>query len=60
MRLSRNIALTENVRLELIGEVFNLFNRVNIIDVNNNFTVAGTPTAAADPRQFQFGVKIGF
>jgi hypothetical protein len=48
------------VTLELIGEVFNLFNRVNIIDVNNNFTVAGVPTAAGDPRQFQFGVKIGF
>ena len=60
VRLSRKINLTENVRLELIGEVFNLFNRVNIIDVNNNFTVAGTPTAAADPRQFQFGMKIGF
>ncbi len=60
MRLSRNVALTEHVKLELIGEVFNLFNRVNIIDVNNNFTVAGVPTAAADPRQFQFGMKISF
>jgi hypothetical protein len=59
-RLTRRIALNENVNLELIGEVFNLFNRVNIIDVNNNFTVAGVPTAAADPRQFQFGVKINF
>ena len=60
MRLSRRIALTENVRLELIAEAFNLFNRVNIIDVNNNFKVAGIPTAAADPRQFQFGMKISF
>ena len=34
--------------------------RVNIIDVNNNFSVAGTPTAAADPRQFQFGMKVSF
>lgn len=60
MRLSRRVALNETVTLELIGEVFNLFNRVNIIDVNNNFTVAGVPTAAGDPRQFQFGVKVGF
>lgn len=59
-RLTRRIALTDRVTLELIGECFNLFNRVNIIDVNNNFTVAGTPTAAADPRQFQFGAKIAF
>jgi hypothetical protein len=60
VRLTRKIDLTEEVRLELIGEVFNLFNRVNINDVNNNFTVAGTPTAAADPRQFQFGARISF
>lgn len=60
LRLTRRVALTDTVRLELIGEVFNLFNRVNIIDVNNNFRVAGTPTAAADPRQFQFGMKVSF
>lgn len=59
-RLTRRIELNEVLRLELIGEVFNLFNRVNIIDVNNNFTAAGVPTAAADPRQFQFGVKLSF
>jgi hypothetical protein len=60
LRVTRKIDLTEQVRLELIGEVFNLFNRVNISDVNNNFTEAGTPTAASDPRQFQFGAKISF
>ncbi len=59
-RLTRRISLNDRITLELIGECFNLFNRVNIIDVNNNFTVAGTPTAAADPRQFQFGAKIAF
>lgn len=60
VRLSRRVTVSENVRLELIAEVFNLFNRVNIIDVNNNFKVAGVPTAAADPRQFQFGMKVSF
>ncbi|MGB5039232.1 MAG: TonB-dependent receptor [Blastocatellia bacterium] len=59
-RLTRRIELNDRITLELIGECFNLFNRVNIIDVNNNYTVAGTPTAAADPRQFQFGAKIAF
>jgi len=28
--------------------------------VNNNFKAAGIPTAAADPRQFQFGAKLSF
>jgi len=60
LRLTRKIALTENVTLDLIGECFNVFNRVNIIDVNNNYTAAGVPTAAADPRQFQFGVRLAF
>lgn len=60
VRVTRRITLTEVLRLELIGEVFNLFNRTNISDVNNNFKVAGVPTAASDPRQFQFGIKLSF
>ncbi len=34
--------------------------RCAAVDVNNGFTVAGVPTAAADPRQFQFGLKVNF
>jgi hypothetical protein len=60
VRLARKVSINENVTLDLIGECFNVFNRVNIIDVNNNYTAAGVPTAAADPRQFQFGVRISF
>ncbi|MBK7995754.1 MAG: TonB-dependent receptor [Blastocatellia bacterium] len=68
MRLSRSISLGENLKLELISEVFNLFNRVNVSTVNNNFRVVtfdegrfkSPPTALFDPRQFQFSLKIKF
>ena len=52
-RLTRNIGITEKVKLELIAEGFNIFNRANINSVNNTqFSrsikaaicgVAGTP-----------------
>jgi hypothetical protein len=68
MRLSRSISLGEGLKLELISEVFNLFNRVNVSTVNNNFRVVtfeegrfkSPPTALFDPRQFQFSLKIKF
>ncbi|MBI4852636.1 MAG: TonB-dependent receptor [Acidobacteria bacterium] len=68
LRLSRTLSLTENVKLEMISEVFNLFNRVNVSTVNNNFRVVtfeegrfkSPPTALFDPRQFQFSLKIKF
>jgi len=73
MRLSRVLRINERTRLELIAEGFNLFNRFNegaaspFIDDVNAFkqrTSSGgyysRPTAAFDPRQFQFGVKLNF
>ena len=73
MRLMRTIRLGERVKLNLIAEGFNLFNRFNegavsgfIDDVNNFKQRAGNgayysrPTASFDPRQFQFGVKLNF
>lgn len=72
-RLTRSIAFTETLRLELIGEVFNLFNRFNEAsaspnyqDVNalgsqlSNGRFRSISTAAYDPRQFQFGFKLHF
>jgi len=38
--------------------MFNLANRFNVADVNPLFTAAGQPTAAYDPRQFQFAMKF--
>src|SRR5438128_2260112 len=73
MRLTRTLRFGERVRLDIIAEGFNLFNRFNeaaaspfIDDVNAFHQQAGNgryysrPTAAFDPRQFQFGLKLNF
>jgi hypothetical protein len=73
MRIAKLVPLGENFRLELIAEGFNLFNRFNeaaaspfITDVSAFNLRAGNgryysrPTAAFDPRQFQFGLKLNF
>ncbi|MDX6560110.1 MAG: hypothetical protein QOF72_3159 [Blastocatellia bacterium] len=73
MRLMRSVRLGERVRLDIIAEGFNLFNRFNegaasgfIDDVNGFKQRAGNgsyysrATAAFDPRQFQFGLKLNF
>lgn len=73
MRLARKIRFSERVNLDIIAEGFNLFNRFNeaaaspfIDDVNAFRQRAGNgryysrPTAAFDPRQFQFGLKLNF
>jgi len=66
MRLSRKIALGDRANLELIADMFNLFNRNNTSDVNvlcdplAGSCPAGQPTAAFDARQFQFAAKINF
>ena len=73
MRLMRQVKLTERVRLDIIAEGFNLFNRFNegaasgfIDDVNgfkkraSNGGYYSRATASFDPRQFQFGLKLNF
>jgi hypothetical protein len=73
LRVARSIRFGERVRLDLIAEGFNLFNRFNeaaaapFFDAVNAFgerTESGRyfsrPTAAFDPRQFQFGAKLYF
>jgi len=73
MRLARKIRFSDRVNLDIIAEGFNLFNRFNeaaaspfIDDVNafrqraENGRYYSRPTAAFDPRQFQFGLKLNF
>jgi hypothetical protein len=73
MRLMRTIRVGERLRLDVIAEGFNLFNRFNeaaaspfFADVNTFNQRAGNghyysrPTAAYDPRQFQFGLKLNW
>ncbi|MEO8073859.1 MAG: carboxypeptidase-like regulatory domain-containing protein [Acidobacteriota bacterium] len=73
LRLTRAIRFGERVRLDLIAEGFNLFNRFNegsaspfYTDVNafgqrdKGGRYFSRPTASFDPRQFQFGFKLNF
>ncbi len=68
LRLARKFYFTEKANLEVIADAFNLFNRFNGSGVNplcdlsssTGTCTAGQPTAALDPRQFQFALKINF
>ncbi|MGB7847621.1 MAG: carboxypeptidase regulatory-like domain-containing protein [Candidatus Acidiferrum sp.] len=67
MRLSKGINLGEHLRMDLIADVFNLFNHTNIIAVNQlcdplvgSTCTAGQPSAAYDARQFQFALKLNW
>lgn len=58
LRVSKNIPIGERAHLELIADMFNIANRYNVAAVSPLFSNAGQATAAYDPRQFQFGMKI--
>lgn len=72
LRLSRDIALGERVRGEFILEFFNIFNTVNIKNLNTVWGSAdlntpppaflgfGTPKDVFNPRQIQFAMKLKF
>jgi hypothetical protein len=73
MRLTRAIRIGERVRLDVIAEGFNLFNRFNeaaaspfvgqVVEFNkrdDSGRYYSRPTASFDPRQFQFGLKLNF
>jgi hypothetical protein len=67
LRVSRRFQLTERVDLQLLAEGFNVLNRPNFGVPNNTFgsgvnplPTFRQPTAAFDPRQFQFGMKVSF
>ncbi len=67
LRLARRININEKWNVDLIADAFNLFNRFNVADVNplcdpTNASAcrAGEPSAALDPRQFQFALKINW
>jgi len=63
LRVSRRFKLTERVDLQVLAEGFNVLNRANLGVPINTLTAGarfGQPTQAFDPRQFQFGLKVGF
>ena len=72
-RITRKIRFGETMSLDLIGEVFNLFNRFNEAAADPFFNTVNTvgkrsgngryfsrSTSSFDPRQFQLGFKFNF
>jgi outer membrane receptor protein involved in Fe transport len=68
LRIARKFYLGERVNFDVIADAFNLLNRFNVADVNllcdptsgSGACNAGQPSAALDPRTFQFAVKINW
>lgn len=67
LRLSRRFRLSERMQLDALVEGFNVLNRANLQLPNNTFGTGATAlpsfgqtTAAADPRQIQFGLRLNF
>jgi hypothetical protein len=73
LRVMRSLRFGERFKLDLIAEGFNLLNRFNEAAANPFFDAVNSfgerapggryysrPTAAYDPRQFQFGLKLNF
>ncbi|HJQ24007.1 MAG TPA: carboxypeptidase regulatory-like domain-containing protein [Blastocatellia bacterium] len=67
LRLSKTFRFAERVRVEALVESFNTLNRANFQLPNATFGAGATPlasfgkpTAAADPRQIQFGLRVDF
>ena len=60
MRVSKRIYFTERFNLDLIADMFNIANKMNVAAVSPLFSNAGQPTAAYDPRQFQFAMRLNW
>jgi hypothetical protein len=60
MRVSKRIYFTERFSMDLIADMFNIVNKMNVAAVSPLYSNAGQPTAAYDPRQFQFAMKLNW
>jgi hypothetical protein len=60
MRVSKRLNFNERINLDLIADTFNIANKYNVAAVSPLFTNAGQATAAWDPRQFQFALKLNW
>jgi hypothetical protein len=60
MRVSKRVNFSERFSMDLIADMFNLANVYNVAAVSPLFTNAGQATAAYDPRQFQFALKLNW
>ena len=60
LRVTRRVFFGERINMDFIVDMFNLANKNNVAAVSPLFTNAGQPTAAYDPRQFQFAMKFNW
>jgi hypothetical protein len=60
VRVARRIDIGERIKLDLMVDIFNLANKFNVAQVDPLFNDAGRATAAYDPRQFQFAMKVNW
>jgi Carboxypeptidase regulatory-like domain/TonB dependent receptor-like, beta-barrel len=58
LRVARVFKLSDRLQLQGIMDLFNIANRYNVAAVNPIWNQAGVPTAAYDPRQFQFALRL--
>jgi hypothetical protein len=65
-RVGRKFPFKERWSVDFTVDIFNIFNRFNVADVNplcnpvGGTCIAGQPTAAFDSRQIQFGAKLNW
>ncbi|HYM74544.1 MAG TPA: carboxypeptidase regulatory-like domain-containing protein [Candidatus Dormibacteraeota bacterium] len=60
LRVSKRIHFGERISTDLIVDMFNIANKYNVAAVSPLFTNAGQATAADEPRQFQFAMKVNW
>jgi hypothetical protein len=60
MRVSKRVYFNERFSADFIVDMFNIANKNNTAAVSPLFSNAGLATAAYDPRQFQFALKINW
>ena len=60
LRVAKRISFGERFSADLIADMFNIANKYNVAAVSPLISNAGQPTAAWDPRQFQFALKLNW
>ncbi len=60
VRFAKRVNFNERFSMDLITDMFNIANVYNVAAVSPLFTNAGQATAAYDPRQFQFALKLNW
>jgi hypothetical protein len=62
LSIYKNFTVTERVKMQFRGEMFNAFNHTNFYGVGTTFASAtyGQITSALEPRQVQFGLRLAF